>query len=142
MTVKTAGSDADIARCMDVMRELRPHLTDAADFVSRVRRQEKEGYALAYIEADGRPVACMGYRGVEMLHRGKSYYVDDLVTASSARSGGHGAELLDWLEAKARAEGRLLIVLDSGTQRIDAHRFYHRQGYTISAFNFKKTLAP
>ena len=42
--IKTANTDDDIRRCYPAIRELRPHLTDAEDFLARVRRQREEGY--------------------------------------------------------------------------------------------------
>lgn len=140
MTVQLASTDADLTACFPVMKELRPHLQDAAAFIAAVRRMEKEGYAVAYVTEASRPVACMGFRASEMLARGIHYYVDDLVTLPSARSHGHGKTLLDWLEAKARAEGKVAVHLESGTQRIDAHRFYFRQRMHVSSFHFMKTL--
>lgn len=136
-----ADSDAQIVACFAALHELRPHLKDAADLIARVRRQQKEGYVLAYIAAaDGQAVACLGFRRQERLVHGKVIYVDDLVTRASERSKQHGAALLDWLEELARREGFGTVDLDSGTQRLDAHRFYHRQKYTVNAFHFLKRI--
>ncbi len=46
VTLCEATSDAKILACWPVMRELRPHLTDAAVFTERVRRQQHDGYRL------------------------------------------------------------------------------------------------
>lgn len=136
--VRIADTDEKIAACFPVLHELRPHLKDAADLVARVKRMQAEGFIIAYVEEAGRPVACMGVRACEMLHRGPGYYVDDLVTLPDVRSKGYGAVLLDWLETKAQGEGRLAIHLDSGTQRTQAHKFYFRQGYVAAAFHFPR----
>ena len=140
MTVQLATTDADLAACFPVIRELRPHLKDAVDLIAAVRRMEREFYALAYVAEGGKPVACMGFRACEMLSRGIGYYVDDLVTLPNLRSHGHGRTLLDWLEAKAKAEGKVCVHLDSGTQRSDAHHFYFRQRYHVQAFHFLKKV--
>ena len=47
MKVLVASTDAEILACFDVMKVLRPHL-EAASFVSRVRRQEAQGYRLVF----------------------------------------------------------------------------------------------
>lgn len=138
--VHIARTDAELIACFPVMRELRPQLKDAADFIAAVRRMETEGYALAYVAEGGKPVACMGFRAQEMLARGLHYYVDDLVTLPAVRSHGHGRTLLRWIEDKARAEGKVAVHLESGTQRIDAHRFYFRERMHVSAFHFLKRL--
>lgn len=137
---RIAGTDQDIRACCAVMRELRPHIP-AAEFVARVRAQETEGYRLAFVEdADG-PVAAAGFRIGRNLAWGRFLYVDDLVTAARARSRGHGAVLLRWLEAHARDEGCDQMHLDSGLARAAAHRFYRREGMPVSSYHFTKLLA-
>jgi len=138
--VQIATSDAQIAACFPVIQELRPHLKDAAELIERVRRQEREGFQLGYVEEAGKPVACIGFRRQERLVHGPLIYVDDLATLAAVRSKGYGAVMLDWVEALARTEGRKVVDLDSGTQRTDAHRFYFRQRYAVTAFHFLKYL--
>jgi len=140
-TVHIADTDAKIAACFPVMHELRPHLKDAAELVARVQRQQQEGFVLAYAaDGNGVPAACIGFRRQERLVHGPLIYVDDLVTTATGRSRGFGAVLLDWVEALAKAEGRKVVDLDSGTHRTEAHRFYFRQRYSISSFHFLKHI--
>lgn len=139
--IRLAESDADIAACLPVMRELRPHLTTAEDFVARVRRQQAQaGYRLAFLEVAGRPRAVGGFRIGEYLAWGRAMYIDDLVTAAEERSSGHGGALLDWLIAHARADGCDQLHLDSGVQRFDAHRFYLGKRMKISSHHFQMEL--
>lgn len=140
MPLAFADSDADIARCFPVMAQLRPHL--AADtFVARIRRQEKESYRLAFATDDTGVVRSVaGFRVMEMLFSGRTLYVDDLVTDAAARSQGHGDRLLDWLVAHARSLDCDEFSLDSGTQRVDAHRFYLRKRMKIASFHFSLRL--
>lgn len=138
--IRLAESDADIARCFSVMSQLRPHLVET-EFVSRVRAQQQEGFHLAFAvdETDAvRSVA--GFRILNLLFSGKTCYVDDLITDSTHRSKGYGDQLFDWLVAKARALGCHHFSLDSGTQRVDAHRFYLRKRMVISSFHFQLPL--
>ena len=137
--VKTAQTDEEIARCFEVMAELRPHL-QRDDFVPLVRRMASEGYRLAYIEVDGRIVSVAGFRLSTNFYLGRHLYIDDLVTTSTARSGGYGSQLLDWLRRQATAAGCGFIDLDSGTQRGGAHKFYFAHGYRISAYHFVEPL--
>lgn len=136
MSIHLASSDEEIAACFPVMQQLRPHLTPRG-FVARVRLQEGAGYRLAYVEADGRPVAVAGFRVQETLVSGRFLNVDDLVTLDAERSKGHGAQLLKWLLRHAQAEGCQGLELDSGVQRKDAHRFYEREGLKICAYHFE-----
>ena len=108
--------------------------------MDRVQRQGLEGYQLAYVAEGDVPVACIGFRRQERLTHGPLFYVDDLITLPRVRSNGYGAQLLDWVEALAREEGRRVVDLDSGTERERAHRFYFRQGYHIAGYHFVKRL--
>ena len=141
--VKTASDDRSVERCFAAMRELRPHLPDAADLVARVRRQrEQAGYRLAYVEDDrGAVAACAGFRVTEFLAWGKVLYVDDLVTAAAARGHGLGQALMAWLADEARRLGCDAVHLDSGPQRLAAHRLYHKVGMNITAYHFAKPVS-
>jgi GNAT superfamily N-acetyltransferase len=137
--VKVAQSDTDIARCFAVMRQLRPHLKDEAEFVKRCRAQMAEsGWTLVYVEDGGVVAAVSGFRIQHMLASGKTLYVDDLVTDEARRSKGFGETLLNWMESLARGQGCETFSLDSGTQRIGAHKFYFRQGLVVTSFHFAR----
>ena len=141
-TIHVANSVAALRRCYPVMAQLRPHL-DEAGFLARVKTQAKEGYRIAYAEKAGRITAVAGYRIQHMLYQqesGRMMYVDDLVTAEKARSLGHGRLLLSWLANEARRTGCDALELDSGVQRVGAHRFYLGQGMHISSYHFRHPL--
>jgi GNAT superfamily N-acetyltransferase len=139
MPITIASSDADIERCFPVMHQLRPNLI-ASEFVARVRQQQKEGYLLAFLEEDGVIRSVAGFRIHGRLHSGRTLYVDDLVTDNAVRSRGHGDRLFDWLVQHAREAGCQMFSLDSGTHRVDAHRFYLRKRMRISCFHFDLPL--
>lgn len=137
--VRLASTDEEIIRCFPVMQELRTHLEEST-FLERVRKQEREGYRLAYLDRDGEILAVAGFRVSEFLAYGRILYVDDLVTAFAHRSAGAGKLLVDWLTDHAREAGCSELHLDSGTHRRSAHRFYHREGLEIVNFHFAKTV--
>ena len=134
MNIRIADTDEEIAACFAVMKQLRPKLVEE-NFVGDVRRLQREGYLLAcVIDGDVRAVA--GYRYMEMFATGLTLYVDDLVTDSTQRSRGYGKALLDWLVAEAQRAGCKFLTLDSGLKRLDAHRFYRREGLQDMAIHF------
>ena len=140
MSVQYATCDASIRACYPVLAQLRPHLEEAA-FMAQVQRQmANHDYRLAYLQHEGQVAAVSGFRFVEYLAWGKALYVDDLVTASSARKLGLAGQLLDHLIGLAQEAGCQQFHLDSGVQRHGAHRFYFREGLHVSAYNFKKVL--
>lgn len=138
-TIDFCNSDADIEECGIAMLELRPHIR-VEDFVNRVRLQEKEGFRLVSMNADGRPVAAAGIRFVTNLAWGRFLYVDDLVTLDAERSKGYGAQLLKWLHDYARDQKCDQLHLDTGTWRKDAHRFYDREGMEMTSYHYASKL--
>ena len=137
--VRLAETREEVARCHPVIYELRSHL-ELEPFVEQVARQKKEGYQLAFLEDEEAVRACAGFRILEYLWCGRTLYVDDLATTSSARSRGHGHELFEWLKAHAREAGCGQLHLDSGVQRFAAHRFYLRERMDIVAHHFALKL--
>jgi GNAT superfamily N-acetyltransferase len=138
--IALARQPAEIARCFEVMRELRPHFRDRKKFLEQVRRQQRDGYLLAFLEVDSEIRAVAGYRFLESLYSGRCLYVDDLVTRERDRSAGYGGKLLDWLVQQARERDCTSFELDSGVQRFDAHRFYFSKRMKICAYHFAIAL--
>jgi GNAT superfamily N-acetyltransferase len=139
--VEHAETDEAILACRAVMRELRPHLAEG-EFLATVRAMQKDGLRLACIRVDGRVVAVAGYRISTNLFCGRHLYVDDLVTAESERSKGHGQALLAWLRQQAVAHDCDVFHLDSGVQRKRAHQFYLREGLELAGYHFSERLKP
>lgn len=124
---------------LPVLLDLRPHLT-AESFAAIYAEGHPQGlrYTVAY---DGeRCVGVAGWRSVSTTFAVRKLYVDDLVTEPGDRSKGVGKALIAELEGRARESGCSVLDLDSGVHRFDAHRFYHREGLTISAHHFTKRL--
>ncbi len=137
--IQLAENAADVARCFEVMRELRSHLSESA-FVAQALRQQAAGYRLVFATHEGDVCAAAGYRLSENLAWGRFLYVDDLVTRDSAQGQGFGSALFDWLVAQARHQGCAQFHLDSGVQRFGAHRFYLHKGMNIASHHFAMVL--
>jgi GNAT superfamily N-acetyltransferase len=137
--IARAATDDQIRRCFPVMAQLRPHL-DEAEFVRRVRRQQQDGYELAFLSDKRIVKSVAGYRLSESLSWGRFMYVDDLVTAEKFRSQGFGQQLFAWLIKQAKACGCDQFHLDSGVHRFGAHRFYLTSRMDIIAHHFSMKL--
>ena len=135
MIIQLATTDTEITACYPVMKELRPHISEA-EFLPRVREQQQTGYLLAYLEDDGEAVAVAGFRLGLNLAWGRFLYVDDFVTLPQKRSNGYGKQLLSWLQGYAIEHGCDQLHLDSGMQREEAHRFYLREGMSKAGYHF------
>ena len=85
MLVNLAESDAQILDCFPTVFQLRPHLKKE-NFVEKVRRQQQDGYQLAFIKVDNQVVAVAGFFISESLRYGRFLYVYDLVVDENVRS--------------------------------------------------------
>ena len=119
-----------------VMRQLRPHLDEEKYLAMVARMRAADGFRLAAASVDGVIGAVAGFRTMEMLYCGRILSVDDLVTDERMRSKGLGTAVLDWLTREAQSLGCGQVHLDSGLQRVDAHRFYERERFNKTAFHF------
>jgi GNAT superfamily N-acetyltransferase len=101
-----------------------------------MREQMRQGYRIAWVEADGEVLCVAGFVIGLKLAWGRHIYVDDLVTAERHRSTGAGAAMIAWLKQHAREQGCRELHLDSGVQRFAAHRFYLRERFDIESHHF------
>jgi GNAT superfamily N-acetyltransferase len=99
-----------------------------------------DGYRLAYVEAADSVASVAGYRFLRNLTYGKFLYVDDLVTRADHKRTGYAGQLLEWLCEHAREQGCSFLILDSGVQRFEAHRFYLAHRMDITAHHFARKL--
>ena len=119
-------------------RQLRPQLP--ADYASKMQRVFAQGGRMV-LAAEGDAVLGLAiWRCFENTHQGVQVYVDDLVSIETSRSQGVGHALIEWLSARSRMLSATALTLDSGTQRIHAHRFYLRERFDITSFHFNKKL--
>lgn len=121
-----------------VHRELRPHIE--SDYLTKMRRVFADGGRMTIAHVDTIIKGLAVWRIYEDTFSGRKFYCDDLVTTSTSRSHGVGKTLIAHMTEHARTAGCDTLVLDSGTQRTDAHRFYFREDFVITSFNFKKSV--
>ena len=121
-----------------VHRQLRPLLPP--DYVGRMREVFASGADMAVCVRDEKVCGITVFRIIEKTYSGRELYCDDLVTDESMRSTGIGHALMVYMEQVADARGCDCLALDSGTQRQQAHKFYFREGLTVPAFHFSKSI--
>jgi GNAT superfamily N-acetyltransferase len=122
-----------------VIHVLREHV-DPDELRARFETGAAEGYRVVGVRDEEGWKAAAGFRIYTNFINGRILYVDDLVTVSDARSRGYGKKLNDYLVELAIRESCSTIELDSSVHRHDAHRFYLRERYEISAHHFSKRL--
>jgi GNAT superfamily N-acetyltransferase len=127
-----------LIRAEAVHRQLRPHLP--VEYARRMKEVFAGGAEMA-VAVEGEQVRGVTvFRMVDRTASGSEMYCDDLVSDEVKRSIGVGRALVTYMEALARERGCNVLTLDSGTQRQQAHKFYFREGFTVTAFHFVKPL--
>ena len=140
MEIKLLSSDEELAESFPVMQTLRPHLIEEG-YVSKIRRQQEQGYQLAALLDDENDISALaGYRVAEFMAWGKVIYLDDLITDPAKLKRGYAGALLDWLEEEGKRQDCEQLHLDTGPQRLDAHRLYHKKNWQISSYHMSKNL--
>lgn len=94
---------------------------------------------LMVYEDEGRVIACISIHYIPQLGiRGDIASISYLVVDSSIRSKGIGKELEGFASASARKRGCDSIQVHCHSRRIDAHKFYERQGLRRLLSTFQK----
>ncbi len=132
-----AGDEQLLRKSERVHRQLRPHLKD---YVGRMKEVLAAGAEMAVCVLDGEVAGITVFRVLEKTHSGRDLYCDDLVTDETKRSTGVGHALMQYMEAICQQRDCDMLSLDSGAQRQQAHKFYFREGMTITSFHFNKPL--
>ena len=131
-------TDEQLLRAAErVHRQLRPHL---GDYGGRLKQVLAAGAEMAVAVVDGEVAGVTVFRVLEKTHSGRDLYCDDLVTDEAKRSTGVGHALIQYMEGVCRERSCDTFSLDSGAQRQQAHKFYFREGMTITSFHFDKKI--
>jgi GNAT superfamily N-acetyltransferase len=128
-----------LAAAESVHRQLRPHLPK--DYSGRLKEVFAGGAEMAVAVDGGKVVGLTVFRILEKTHSGRDLYCDDLVTDEGRRSAGVGRALVQYMERVCRERACDTFSLDSGTWRQQAHKFYFREGMTITSFHFDKKVS-
>ena len=133
--IRVEHLSGDMAKAMPVLRVLRNGLDDAI-FAARFADAVQAGYRAMLAMDDARAVGCLGYRITCDVFWGKTLFVDDLVVLPGLRGKGIGAQLLEAAKARACELSCDHIRLCSGLDRVEAHRFYERNGLKRTSLQF------
>jgi GNAT superfamily N-acetyltransferase len=96
-----------------------------------------EALILVAVDTGGSLVGiCTAYYERFPARFGHRVHVEDLAVHPGRRSKGIGKGLLDAAKAWARERGATQLELDSGEARVDAHRFYEREGPSWRSVRF------
>lgn len=128
---------------LDIVWEVLSQLRDSIDYdefenlVYDMRQKEYKMFGLF----EG--VELVTYAGAFIqtnLYHKRHLFIDDFVTYDSVRSRGYGDAMMEYLINYAKVGACENIVLSSGIQREDAHRFYEKNGFKKKSFVFLKSI--
>jgi ribosomal protein S18 acetylase RimI-like enzyme len=142
-SIQYAVTEEAFMACTEVIQYLRP-LLRPEQILELLKQMQEEKYELIYVTAEEDPsrvAAFAGFRHRTMLVSGTTIYIDDLACLPEFQGRGYATLLLNHIRGIAEKEGLRSVRLDSGPDRLDAHKLYHRRGYYISAFHFTQPLA-
>ena len=77
-----------------------------------------------------------GYQDLHSVRFGYRAWIEDFAVHPERRSRGIGKALLDAAKGWARERGATHLELDSAEPRVDAHRFYEREGAAYRSISF------
>ena len=123
----------------DVVKQLRVALSykEFEDLIYDMRHIEYKMFGIMNGEE------LITYAGVSVqtnLYHNRHLYVYDLVSDEKYRSLGYGKMMLEYLGDYAKTCMCENIVLSSGFEKEDAHRFYDSNGFVKKSFVFLKAI--
>ena len=123
----------------DVLKQLRGELSykEFEDLIYEMRHMEYKMIGIM----EGEVLLC--YAGIAIqtnLYHKRHLYIFDFVTQVQYRNQGYGQMMLEYLIDYAKVGMCENIILSSGFEKEDAHRFYESQGFIKKSFVFFKKL--
>jgi GNAT superfamily N-acetyltransferase len=129
----------ELPEAYEVLSQLRGELSyeEFEDLVYEMRHKE---YKMIGVYEGVELVTYAGVYVQTNLYHKRHLFVDDLVTYDTFRSRGYGDAMIEYLLNYAKVAMCENIVLSSGVQRGDAHRFYERMGFEKTSYMFVKSV--
>lgn len=129
----------ELLSAYEVVSELRDTLSydEFEDLVYEMRNMEYKMFGIM----EGEELITYAGAAIQTnLYHKRHLFVFDLVTHEGFRGKGYGAMMLEFLLDYAKMGMCENIVLSSGVQRVDAHRFYENNGFCKKSFVFVKSV--
>jgi len=128
---------AELPRLFALINLHNPSL-DQAMFDRRLREMIPLGYRAVAAFVGDELVGCCGFWLRTRFWSGHEFDIDNFVVHPDQRGQKIGEQLLQWLEAKALEAQCDLIVLDAYADSFRAHRFYIKNGYSLTGYHITK----
>jgi GNAT superfamily N-acetyltransferase len=135
---------SDTADVLQLLRQLWPekHVDEAGVGASIERYVTDPQYWIYGYEVEGvlRGLVTVSFRWT-LFHGGQVAIVEDVVVDEGFRGQGIGTALVDFVEGRLVEDGRARVVeVNSDLQRVAAHDFWEKHGYSRLAYQFRKVV--
>lgn len=129
----------ELQEAYGLISQLRTSLTydEFEDLVYEMRGME---YKIMGIFEKAELITYAGVAILTNLYHKRHLFIFDLVTDEKYRKMGYAKMMLEYLDGYARLGMCQNIVLSSGFAREDAHRFYEKNGFIKTSYQFLKSL--
>lgn len=124
----------------NILVQLRTDITKES-YLYLLKEMKKDGYMLFGLYKDKELVSLVGFSLRVNFYNKRHVFVYDLVTDIKYRSLGYGEELLNFVDKWAKENNTEYVALESGIQRVEAHKFYEKKlSYIKWCFSFRKKI--
>ncbi|SDN87901.1 GNAT family N-acetyltransferase [Bacillus sp. OK048] len=138
--IQELTTQKQLKEAFPILNQLRSDLTEESYF-ELLQEMQKDGYKLFALYHNEKIVSLAGVSWRINFYNKRHLFIYDLVTDSEHRSFGYGEKLLSYIHSWAKEQGADYVALESGLQRINAHRFYEEKlDYDKWCYSFRKTL--
>ena len=123
----------------EVLSQLRVNLSfkEFDDLIYDMRHME---YKMMGLFERGKLITYAGVAVQTNFYHKRHLYIFDLVTDTKFRAKGYAKEMMEYLDTYAKTAMCENIVLSSGLEKKEAHRFYEREGFCKKSFVFLKAI--
>lgn len=136
--VKELLNKEDLLKAFPLIKQLGAPFSEET-YLNLIEDMKKEGYKMFALYAEEEVVSVTGVSKLTTLQYGKHVCVNELVTDENQRSKGYGQILLSFINEWAKENSCDVVVLSSGLQRVEAHKFYEfKMGFDKISYGFKK----
>lgn len=129
----------ELLEAYEVVSQLRTSLSynEFEDLIYDMRSME---YKMIGIFDDEILITYAGVAVQTNLYHKRHLFVFDLVTDENYKNSGYGKMMLEYLNDYAKMSMCENIVLSSGFQREESHKFYEKNGFFKKSFVFVKSV--
>ena len=128
---------AEFPAIFPLISTLNPSLKQA-EFKRRLKEMLPKGYRVIAAFEGPRIVGLSGFWVNMKFWCGRQLDIDNFIVLPEYRSKNIGQKLITWLEKAAHEMKADLIVLDTYSSAHLAHRFYFRNGFTMTGYHMTK----